>query len=101
MGWARTLLLGDVGNRLDIEDCERDLQRIKREIRGAYFKDVSQDKMLEYLSKENSELKLCLAGLIRLLQSKQVFSKEELEVIIDAVDAEDGRSDKKLKGKIL
>ncbi len=26
MGWVRTLLLGDVGNRLDISDVEQDLE---------------------------------------------------------------------------
>jgi hypothetical protein len=40
MGWGRTLLLGDIGNRLDIEDTERDIERLKREIAGAFHKDL-------------------------------------------------------------
>ena len=28
MGWGRTLLLGDIGNRLDIEDTERDIAHL-------------------------------------------------------------------------
>ena len=31
MGWGRTLFLGDIGNRLDIEDTERDIGSLKRE----------------------------------------------------------------------
>jgi hypothetical protein len=27
MGWGRTLLLGDIGNRLDIEDTEQDIAK--------------------------------------------------------------------------
>ena len=29
MGWGRTLLLGDIGNRLDIEDCERSISALR------------------------------------------------------------------------
>ena len=31
MGWGRTFLLGNIGNRLDIEDTERDIAGLKRE----------------------------------------------------------------------
>ncbi len=29
MGWGRTLLLGDIGSRLDIADTERDIEKLK------------------------------------------------------------------------
>lgn len=29
MGWLRTILLGDIGNRLDIEDSEQEIERLK------------------------------------------------------------------------
>ena len=32
MGWARTLLLGDIGNRLDIGDAERDIEQLRKRV---------------------------------------------------------------------
>ena len=32
MGWGRTFLLGDVGNRLDISDCEADIRVLKESL---------------------------------------------------------------------
>ncbi|MBC2602490.1 hypothetical protein [Puniceicoccus vermicola] len=61
MGWGRTLFLGDVGNRLDIQDTERDIDSLKREIRGSFHKDLSQDQKIEKLIAENAEMKLYLA----------------------------------------
>ena len=34
MGWARTLLLGDIGNRVDIADAERDVADVRRRHRS-------------------------------------------------------------------
>ncbi len=33
MGWIRTILLGDIGNRLDIEDSEQEIERLKKAAR--------------------------------------------------------------------
>ena len=32
MGWGRTLFLGDIGNRLDIGDCENEVARLRRNL---------------------------------------------------------------------
>ena len=101
MGWGRTLLLGDIGNRLDIEDTERDLASLKREIRGAFHKDMSQDKKIDTLISENAELKLYLASLIRLLVTKDIVSPEELTAVVAKVDAEDGSADGQYNGEIV
>jgi hypothetical protein len=58
MGWGRTLLLGDIGNRLDIADTERNLEDLRRELAGSYQKDLSQDETIRKLVRENAELKL-------------------------------------------
>ena len=42
MGWARTLLMGDVGNRLDIRDTERDIDHIRRELRSTRVLEKTQ-----------------------------------------------------------
>jgi hypothetical protein len=101
MGWGRTLFLGDIGNRLDIEDTEHDINHLKREISRSFHKDVSQDRKIETLIAENSEMKLYLASIVRLLESKGTLSRDELQVMVDAVDAEDGSVDGTFTGDVV
>ena len=101
MGWGRTLLLGDIGNRLDIEDTERDIAHLKREMQGVFRNDMSQDQKMEVLVRENAELKLYLAPVVRLLMAKGAIAKAELETMVEALDAEDGNSDGKYDGQII
>jgi len=101
MGWGRTLLLGDIGNRLDIEDTERDIANLKREIAGAFNKDMSQDEMIRQLAVEDAQLKLYFVALVRLLARKGSISREELQAVVAAVDAEDGHSDGQFTGKVV
>ena len=60
MGWGRTLLLGDIGNRLDIQDTEQDIAQLKQQMAGALGKDLSQDEIIRELIAENAQLKLYL-----------------------------------------
>jgi hypothetical protein len=101
MGWGRTLFLGDIGNRLDIEDTERDIGSLKRRIRGAIDKDMSQDKKIDALISENAELKLYLASVVRVLVTKGMISPEELAAVVEKVDAEDGSVDGQYDGEIV
>jgi len=101
MGWGRTLLLGDIGNRLDIEDTERDIAALRREISGSFQKDMSQDQMIHKLIAENAQLKLCFASLVRLLTRKGSISRDELAAVVAAVDAEDGRVDGQFTGNVV
>lgn len=39
MGWGRTLFSGDVGNRLDIDDCEDGTRRLRRNLRAKTERD--------------------------------------------------------------
>lgn len=100
MGWGRTLLLGDIGNRLDIEDTEQEINKLKRELRGGFNKDQSQDQKIDDLIQENMELKLYLASLIRLLSNKTIISHDELNKMVGLIDAEDGISDGRMDGPI-
>ena len=101
MGWGRTLLLGDIGNRLDIADTERAIADLKREIAGAFDKDMSQDEVIRRLVAENAELNLYFVSLIRLLTKKGSISREELQAVVASVDAEDGRVDGQYPGKVV
>ena len=64
MGWGRTLLLGDIGNRLDIGDVERDVAALRAEIARTSRIDVSQDEATRRLSDENAQVKLVVAALV-------------------------------------
>lgn len=101
MGWGRTLILGDIGNRMDIADTEDDINRLKRSLDGAARKDLSQDRKIAALEEENSELKLYLASVVRLLVSKGVVAEDELRSMVEAIDGEDGSADGKGRGSIL
>ena len=101
MGWGRTLLLGDIGNRLDIADTEQDIARLRHELSTASRKDMSQDETIDALVNENAEIKLYLASMIRLLTAKGNISREELEAMVEAVDAEDGTVDGKYEGNVV
>lgn len=78
MGWARTLLLGDVGNRLDIADCERDIQALHRSLMKNSRSDRSRDERIQALEKEVEHLQLAVATLSRLLVARGVLSEEDL-----------------------
>lgn len=101
MGWGRTLLLGDVGNRLDISDCEADVRVLKESLMQIHQEGQSIDLELLTLQRENDHLKLYLASITRLLISKDVLSKEEIEKMVDIIDAEDGAIDGKARGGVL
>ncbi len=100
MGWGRTLFLGDIGNRLDIGDCENEIARLRRNLGSQSTIDRSQDQQMQALRADNDELKLYLAALIRLLTSKNVFSTGEITRLVEAIDAEDGSIDGRAAGPI-
>ena len=90
MGWARTLLLGDIGNRLDIGDAEEDIARLRKRLRDKARTDRSQDARLETLERDNDALKLCLASLGRLLVGKGILTTRELSGFADLIDEDEG-----------
>ncbi len=101
MGWGRTLLLGDIGNRLDIADTEEGIKRLQRELNQSAQRDMTQDQKLDWLVRENNELKLYLASLVRLMTTKGQITTAELEAMVAAIDAEDGQADGKFTGDIV
>ena len=88
MGWGRTLLLGDIGNRLDIEDTERDIEDLRQRLHSKAGTDQDQDRRLAELERENDQLKLYFASLIRLLVSKGTLSQGELSAFVNLIDGD-------------
>lgn len=100
MGWGRYLLLGDLGQQLDLADRKSEIENLRSELRRSRLstRDASGD--LERLQDENDELRLYLATVVRLLISKGVFSREEMRKVVDAIDAEDGTRDGRYQGNV-
>ena len=101
MGWGRTFLLGDVGNRMDISDCEADIRVLKESLINFHSEGQNIDSELLLVQRENDHLKLYLAAITRLLIGKGLLSKEEIEKMVDIIDAEDGAMDGKARGDLL
>lgn len=101
MGWGRTLLLGDMGNRLDISDCEADIRVLKESLMAIHQEENEVDSELHAVQMENNELKLYIASLMRLLISKNVLTKEEIQGMVDIIDGEDGAMDRKARGDLI
>lgn len=92
MGWGRFLLLGDLGQQLDLSDQRREMRDLRAELRRTQRSQADATTLAE-LRAENDELRLYLTALMRLLAAKGVVTREELEQIVAAIDAEDGESD--------
>ena len=101
MGWGKTLLLGSIGNQLNIDDLEGKILLLKGEVSGSFYRDMSQDEKIKKLIVENAELKLYVTSLICLLVKKGNISKEELQTVVTAIDGEDGSLDGKYEGEIV
>ena len=101
MGWGRTLLLGDIGNRLDIADTEKEIENVRIKLANLRLTDTIQDQTIKELIVEHAQMKLYLASLIRILLKKGSITQDELEAIVDSIDAEDGEVDGMYQGDII
>ena len=86
MGWGRLLLMGNVGQRLDIGDLEGSIKEMQSAVLENQNVDLKQARSIEELRRENQDLKLYLATLIRLLVSKGVLKQEEVEATVNAIE---------------
>ena len=87
MGWGRMMLLGNYGQQLDIGDLERAVTDMQNTVLDNQRTDLDQAKSISALRRENQDLKLYLATLIRLLVSKGVIKSEEVETVVRAVES--------------
>ena len=86
MGWGRMMLLGNVGQRLDIGDLENAVEQMRSDAAQNDQMDREQGEDIERLKTENHELKLYLATLIRLLVSKGVLKQEEVDATVSTIE---------------
>jgi hypothetical protein len=86
MGWGRMLLLGNVGQQLDIGDLEGTIGQMRAEFVRNQSEDREQGRSIEQLRQENHDLKLYLATLMRLLVAKGVLKQEEVDAAVQAIE---------------
>ena len=86
MGWGRMLLMGNVGQQLDIGDVENAVNEMQSAFLENQQVDLKQERSITELRRENQELKLYLATMVRLLVSKGVLKPEEVEATVNAVE---------------
>jgi len=80
------MLLGNLGQQLDIGDLERAVIDMQNAVLDNQRTDLDQAKSMGDLRRENRDLKLYLTTLIRLLVSKGVIKPEEIETVVRAVE---------------
>jgi hypothetical protein len=102
MGWGRMFLLGDWGQQMDIEAQKQELEDLREQIQsGAATGDATLNSRMARLEKENGELRLYLAALIRYLGHKGILSQIEFRTLVEAIDREDGSIDGSYKGQVM
>ena len=80
------MLLGNVGQQLDIQDVENAVNQMQAALNETQNLDRRQEDNLDGIRKENHELKLYLATLVKLLVSKGVIRQDEVDAVVQAID---------------
>lgn len=93
MGWISTILLGDIGNRLDIEATEHDIVKLRKAQQNTTNKLYQKEQEVQALQEQLARHELAIQSLTRFLIEKGSIDKAELEAFIQKVDAEDGTVD--------
>lgn len=108
MGWGRLLLLGNLGQQLDLSDQKAEIDELRRELAYNRRSSVADavdlgpvERDIRTLQRENDELRLYLTAVTRLLVSKGTVTQDELIAIVNAVDSEDGLPDGRYSGNIV
>jgi Tfp pilus assembly protein PilO len=95
------LLLGNLGQQLDIEDQRREMQELRSRLRAEAGRATQDFEVrLDKLERQSDEMKLYLAALVRYLAAKGQIDLREFEKLVDEIDAEDGAADGRYEGKL-
>lgn len=78
MGWGSFLLVGDMGQQVDLGAHAEELGRLRRSLSRRQSKDVDQDEKIAALARENLDLRLRMAALVRVLESQGVVSPDDV-----------------------
>ena len=95
MGWGSYLLLGDLGQQLDIMQQREEMQRLRAAVAEAKSAPAptADNARIAQLEAEIDEMRLYVVAMMRLLLSKDLVSREDLERMLKVVDGLDGTED--------
>ena len=86
MGWMRTILLGDIGNHLDIGDAEKGIRALRLSLSKAKRTTRTNEERISNLEEENEQLELLITMLLRRLQEKNLFNGDEIRSLTEIID---------------
>lgn len=86
MGWGRWLLLGDLGQQLDLQNQNETIEYLQRLRKFDATRNRNRMIQVQELQKEVDELRLYLTATLKLLQSKGVATQAEIASIVGAID---------------
>ena len=89
MGWMRFILLGDIGQQLDLSDHEARMSRMARSGRS---RDAEQDDRLRELEAEVMQLNAGLAAVVNLVRSKGLAIDQEIVSALEGAAREGERT---------
>ena len=89
MGWMRTIFLGDIGNRLDIEDAEKSIRALRASLSKAKRTTRTNEDRISALEEENEQLELLVTMLLRRLQEKNILNGDEIRSLAEIIDPPD------------
>ena len=91
MGWGKYALLGQLGNRLDLDEADRKLKRMRVKSQQRRItqisRDEAQDDRLFALERENDEMKLLFMELMNVLADRGVLGEQETVEIVKRVES--------------
>jgi hypothetical protein len=94
MGWGSYFLLGDLGQQLDLEQQRQEIENLRSRLGNDRASvAASVEARLNVLQRDNNQNTLYLAAITRLLVSKQIVTRQEVENMVTAIDREDGKED--------
>ncbi len=85
------LLLGNVGQQLDIDDIEDDMVQLRARITGQQSTDRSQDEARSTLWREVTDLELVVGELARLPVANGALPAEAVRQLVRGVDRTSAR----------
>jgi len=80
------MLLGNVGQQLDIQDLENAIREMQAGFEQTQNSERTQESSIAQLQRENHELKLYLTTLVRLLAGKGIIKQEEIDAAVRAIE---------------
>jgi hypothetical protein len=95
------LLLGNIGQQMDLDDHESDIATLRLRLERSTARLTRTSAELKQLQAENDELKLYLATVFRILVAKNIVTHRELTELVSAIDREDGEEDNAFRGDVI